>query len=367
MPPRKGFSGTRGRPLMKVRGFDGTAAAKRRIEELRAPATGTWAMLPAAAACDRELGQVTPLHVLTMLCKYRNTQTGECFPSMKRLARDLGVKDRRSVQRHIDSLVACGYVVVLPRRTKDGRNQTSNAYVVLYPPLLLPDDAGQEDEGTGGGPAPAQNANPPEGQIQAKIGGVTPSATGEGADPPKLPPEMPATPWQTTPKVVTHDGDPRDTMCRSNYPTGSIPSGNDPLAEANARAREPIPGAKVNEERFGEGSPSTEPADRPLARQDVPLPKARDMRPAPRPHDPVADVVRWITEVTGQHPGPLWAAAVKWHDDLELAGFTADASNKIIAEEGATARQHGTSFGNPVDMISKGVRYRIEARKLEAP
>jgi hypothetical protein len=146
----KQFGGKRRRPAIR-----GSAAAMRRAEELSIPTAGTWAMVPAAAACDRSLGQVTPLHVLTALAKYRNAATGECFPSIGRLARDLGVT-RRTIQRHLGALIERGHLLVRERRTANGLSNTSNAYLILYNSLARADNDGEtttSEEGTTDGVA----------------------------------------------------------------------------------------------------------------------------------------------------------------------------------------------------------------------
>ena len=131
MTERKAFTGTPRRHSLEPRGFDGTDEDGRRIEALIEPRSGTWSMLPAAAVCDRSLGSVTPLHVLARLCKYRNTKTGACFPSVERIAKDLGITGR-SVQRHVEKLIECGHFVVVPRRIPATGKQTSNGYCILF-------------------------------------------------------------------------------------------------------------------------------------------------------------------------------------------------------------------------------------------
>jgi hypothetical protein len=70
MKKRKGFTGTPGRPSMKIRGWDGTAEDLQYIKDLREPKDGTWSMVSAAAACDRSLAQVAAFS------KFRNGRAG---------------------------------------------------------------------------------------------------------------------------------------------------------------------------------------------------------------------------------------------------------------------------------------------------
>jgi hypothetical protein len=166
-------------PTKRLRGVAGSDDEKRRVAELREARDGTWAKCPAVAACDRSLGQVTPLHVLNLLCKYRDSRTGDCFPSVKQLACDLGVKHRRSIQRHIDKLVELGYVIVVARRTEDGRSQTSNAYIVLYPMLSEAKNSAQEGkDAEEGGPPAGPDTNSSSGLAMARKPAEAPCVTG---------------------------------------------------------------------------------------------------------------------------------------------------------------------------------------------
>lgn len=181
-------------------------------------------MTPAAAAVDPILSKIiTPLHVLVMLCKYRNSKTGECFPSVGRLARDFG-KTRRTIQRHIDELLDKGYIMVKGRRSADGRSMNSNIYIILYPPLPPgvgpkgPADKDREDE-----------ANPID-EV------MTPSVMGGDEAPQNTPSEM----RHLVTPPMTLDGAPHDSGCRNNEPTGTRPLVNDPLAEAVAQSAPPM-------------------------------------------------------------------------------------------------------------------------------
>lgn len=252
------------RPSMSPRGFNGSADDKLRIEGLRFPRDGNWSQTPAAAAGDRTLGQVTPLHVLTMLCKYRNTKTGQCFPKMSTLARDLGVKDRRSIQRHVDKLVAAGYLVVIPRRTADGRTNTSNRFVVLFPDVPGRELSAQDEDADEEAHDPLNGAPGSGEALNAKRGVATPSVTppathdvamrpGKKSDNPQKA-MSPVTHESAIP--ATHRAGPRDTMCHSNEPTRTIPSSNEPSAEAGALTRAATATAYEHRD-IGSGRPET--------------------------------------------------------------------------------------------------------------
>lgn len=66
--------------------------------------------------------------LFTRLIEYHNTRTGRCYPSQRRLARDLGV-EQRTIRNWISSLSKFGYVSLLP---KGGRGGT-NAYEIWLP------------------------------------------------------------------------------------------------------------------------------------------------------------------------------------------------------------------------------------------
>lgn len=131
MLKNKSFNGVRGTPSMKVRGGGSNELERYRVQKLAKPLPGNFALVPAQAACDRSLGRVTPLHVLTLLAKYRDAKTGKCVVRMKRLASELGIS-RRMVQLHINKLVNMGFLVVIPQRQRAG-GYAANCYMLLYP------------------------------------------------------------------------------------------------------------------------------------------------------------------------------------------------------------------------------------------
>lgn len=195
-------------------------------------------MLPAAAVRDRALGRCSPLHVLAWLCKYRNTKTGECYPSVETMAADLGI-EARSVQRHMEALIDCGHVVVIPRVNRSTGKQTSNLYYVLYGDVPPPADREVA-------PKEAQEADdarePSDGAVMASGDGVTSSVTHAPLGvTPNVTPEPEIEPGRGDTECrggVTSSVARGDAECHPNYPTASIPL-NEPSAEAaRSRARD---------------------------------------------------------------------------------------------------------------------------------
>ena len=64
------------------------------------------------------------------LADHANNRTGECWPSMARLAEILG-RSVRTVQRHLHALKECGVVEFVERRRHKGR-YSSYLYKVLF-------------------------------------------------------------------------------------------------------------------------------------------------------------------------------------------------------------------------------------------
>ena len=56
--------------------------------------------------------------------------TGECFPAIKTIARDIKVSVR-TVQRGINDLVSAGLLCKVYRQREHNRGQTSNLYTLL--------------------------------------------------------------------------------------------------------------------------------------------------------------------------------------------------------------------------------------------
>jgi hypothetical protein len=356
---------------LKPRGFDGTDEDSRRIEAVIEPRNGTWSMLPAAAVCDRSLGNVTPLHVLAWLCKYRNTKTGECFPSVERVAKDLGIT-ARSVQRHVEKLIECRHMVVMPRRNPATGKQTSNAYYILFGEVRGPADKPE----TLVTPGPTVDSTKAPGEpLMTSAPRVTPRVTlaNLGATYSVVPVGLKRPGKGNAPCRGEGDASCRgegDASCREgvtpdvvqNYPTGTNQL-NEPVAELHARAREVAA-------HDGEGDSGTRQAgslavDTPReARQQVPVPKARDMAPPALAQDLIGNVIRGLAKITGQHQGLLWKKAVEWHNDLVAAGFSDEQAQIVIAEEGAIALKHGSELGGElVRILDDCIQARIDQRK----
>jgi len=59
-----------------------------------------------------------------------DNDTGECFPAVKTIAKDIKVSVR-TVQRGINDLIAAGLLCKVYRQREHNRGQTSNLYTLL--------------------------------------------------------------------------------------------------------------------------------------------------------------------------------------------------------------------------------------------
>ena len=342
------------RPHPKARGFDGSAAARQRIEKLIEPRPGTWSMLPAAAVCDRSLGQCTPLHVLAWLCKYRNTKTGECYPAVETMALDLGIT-ARSVQRHIEALIECGHVVVVERRNRATGRQTSNLYYVLYGdvPAAADREATIEAEQSAGEPSKSSG-----GAVMASDAGVTPSVTPQPSGVTHDVANASGMPsGGVTHDVgagVTHDVAPGDTWCHPNYPTDSIPL-NKPSAEAGALPRAAA-AADEAEGEAGKGKPCTE--TRPPTQHQANTESAMVGRLPSR----LASHLRVLSRATGKAEAEFKAVITEWHGGLVGRGLdTGLALDRIAAE---ARRVPATAYA--MEGLREAMARDLQARRAAA-
>ncbi|MDP7305473.1 MAG: helix-turn-helix domain-containing protein [Pirellulaceae bacterium] len=81
-------------------------------------ANGTYKpQIDPAVIRDTSLPPLTRL-VYVALAIYADHETGECFPSQKTIADDIGIKER-AVRNHLQALIDAGYVEVVKRRRQD--------------------------------------------------------------------------------------------------------------------------------------------------------------------------------------------------------------------------------------------------------
>lgn len=338
---RKGFTGTAGRHSMDMRGALPS-------DDLKHHAPGTFAIVPAAAARDRRLGKITPRDVLAELCRYRNAVDYACYPSLERVALDLGIS-RRSVQKHIKKLIDCGHLAAQSRVRQGRGGWTSNQYWILFPSVenekpALParcEDGIAPDTGLKQ-KAPSEPALPSGGDASPSDATVAPS---EGAAVDNL--ERDASPSDAT-VASLGDAPLRHSVTHKHlnqHPTEQT---------SDAYAREPVENAKPE---------AAEPvqADRPHeARQRVIGPNGRRMYAPPR--DPLGELVKRLSSVTRIPEGTLWCDVLQWHGDLEGAGYCDADARQVIAEVGRPLG-HGALQGDPIAMIRTGVLARIDARQ----
>lgn len=92
------------------------------------------------AFIDLHMGKLTPIaaKLYVALCRHANWNTGECFPSQKRLAVMIGC-DAKSLWGPTKELVKVGLIKVQP----SGKGR-SNVYTML--PVPLPNRAADEKE-----------------------------------------------------------------------------------------------------------------------------------------------------------------------------------------------------------------------------
>lgn len=96
------------------------------------------AMLPDTVSCSERL----LLHTLIM---HRNAQTGECFPTVSTLAREMNVTTR-TVKSAVRRLVAFGLLTVGKRKTRDGDGNTYALNLPAEGEIISPSNDGAEGE-----------------------------------------------------------------------------------------------------------------------------------------------------------------------------------------------------------------------------
>lgn len=71
--------------------------------------------------------------VLYWLADHHNSEIGDCFPSLKKLAEECEMA-KASVVRHLDALESAG-LIERQTRTRDNGSQTSTAYILTFTPV----------------------------------------------------------------------------------------------------------------------------------------------------------------------------------------------------------------------------------------
>ena len=89
----------------------------------------TFAAVPKRAVKDHRLGNAA-FRVLAAIASYAD-QDGQCFPSLRRIGKDLGCS-RQAIHHQVKGLIAAGYVAQ-QRTRRPNRSNSSNHYQILYP------------------------------------------------------------------------------------------------------------------------------------------------------------------------------------------------------------------------------------------
>ena len=119
-------------------------------------------IIPARAVYDVSL-KPAELRVLAALCCHVD-RTGQCWPSIRQIAKRLGHSNHRHLQRHIRTLEDKGYVVITRQYGANGAGATSKFY---FPDLHKSQGGGRSVQPPGGGQADQEG----DGQTGTKGGG----------------------------------------------------------------------------------------------------------------------------------------------------------------------------------------------------
>ncbi len=134
----------------------------------------TFARVPTRAIFHENLGHAE-LRVLAALATHADG-TGSCWPSIRTLAKRLGHKDRRIVQRHIRKLEALGYITTNRQFGERGAQVASQFHI---PGLHRPNDpacialmkGGGQDDHRG------EAKTTTGGEVKTVLGGVVTTTT----------------------------------------------------------------------------------------------------------------------------------------------------------------------------------------------
>ena len=133
-------------------------------------------MIAVGWAMQQELGTM-PKMALMVLAEHYNGETGQCNPSIKRIATMAGMAER-TVERQLKDLVFKGYVKIEEHRREDG-SRTSNQYNLLMAPRGAPKTPGGGTKTPGGGGTPP----PGSGTKAEQEPGIEPGIKEPGIEP----------------------------------------------------------------------------------------------------------------------------------------------------------------------------------------
>ena len=111
------------------------------------------------------------LAIYTVLARYANRRTGECWPAIPRIARMLNL-GRSTVKRYLHRLQAAGLILITERWDEEG-DRTSNRYTLLNPD---PDAVAQRQAAT---------------ETTSELAAAATEGGGSAADPPSVPDDDP--------------------------------------------------------------------------------------------------------------------------------------------------------------------------------
>lgn len=102
---------------------------------------------------DGKMLGVAAIAVYNVLASYANNDTQEAFPSIKRIAKLLGIS-ATTVRESIEALSANGWLVVTKRKSPDGKQFLSNVYTLVTPPetaaVIAPEKRKRSKKSKGG-------------------------------------------------------------------------------------------------------------------------------------------------------------------------------------------------------------------------
>lgn len=250
----------------------------------------------------------------------------------------------RTVQRHINKLIARGYLVV-EGRVREGGGWTSNIYTILYPEFLGPKKPSHDhsDEKSGEHVTPVEL--PPS---EADLAGVSDATSGVASLTATTVPIRHPVSHGPSPDVAS----PCDTPRRINNSSTNVLLMNDP----------PPGGLPTDIQKARRGGPLAEGAEREkqvVRQRAIPRKLANMQREMPR--DSIGEILDWVAKRIGVPAATLWALPMQWHSNLEAAGYGDVEAQAAIVKVGRRV-QFGRPVLDPIRAIEDEVQALIEAR-----